>query len=138
MACWRNGSASDSRSEGWGFESLTGQSVFWDLPAPPTRRREVHPNPSQVILPRQKKRQRGADARRGPPESLTVILRLSVLHVQLDEKNKTVPVGFEGVWRVCGALLLRSRSCASALEGRLFFSFQLFIATVNVCASLYL
>ena len=55
--------------------------------APPTRRREVHPNPSQVILPRQKKRQRGADARRGPPESLTVILRLSVLHVQLDEKR---------------------------------------------------
>ena len=24
LASWRNGSASDSRSEGWGFESLTG------------------------------------------------------------------------------------------------------------------
>ena len=28
MALWRNGSASDSRSEGWVFESLWGQMLF--------------------------------------------------------------------------------------------------------------
>ena len=28
VALWRNGSASDSRSEGWVFESLWGQIVF--------------------------------------------------------------------------------------------------------------
>ena len=33
MASWRNGSASDSRSEGWGFESLTGHNGFFFLHA---------------------------------------------------------------------------------------------------------
>ena len=28
MASWRNGSASDSRSEGWVFESLRGQLIL--------------------------------------------------------------------------------------------------------------
>ena len=29
MTSWRNGSASDSRSEGWGFDSLRGQMLTW-------------------------------------------------------------------------------------------------------------